>query len=106
MGSLHAKDILLFDKKLNAQEAQQRGLVTQIIQENSFEQEKQKICQQILSLPKGSLLASKALIQKWYIQKLYEVNQHELDTLTQRWTTEEFVEAIMKFVNKGTKSKL
>ncbi|CAF1196352.1 unnamed protein product [Adineta steineri] len=106
MGSLHAKDILLFDKKLNAQEAQQRGLVTQIIQENSFEQEKEKICQQILSLPKGSLLASKALIQKWYIQKLYEVNQHELDTLTQRWTTEEFVEAIMKFVNKGTKSKL
>ncbi|CAF1093871.1 unnamed protein product [Adineta steineri] len=78
----------------------------QIIQENSFEQEKEKICQQILSLPKGSLLASKALIQKWYIQKLYEVNQHELDTLTQRWTTEEFVEAIMKFVNKGTKSKL
>jgi len=106
MGSLHAKEILLFDRKLNAQEAQQRGLVTRVIQENSFEQEKEKICREILSLPKGSLLTSKALIQRWNNERLKEVNEEELNTLKQRWLTEEFSEAIMSFMNARKKSKL
>lgn len=106
MGSLHAKELLLFDRKLNAQEAQQRGLVTRVIQDDIFEQEKDKICQQILSLPKGSLLTSKALIQRWNIEKLKQVNEEELNTLKQRWLTDEFTEAIMSFMNTRKKSKL
>ncbi|UJR16577.1 hypothetical protein I4U23_003478 [Adineta vaga] len=106
MGSLRAKEILLFDRELNAQEAQQRGLVTQVIEENVFEQEKQKICQQILSLPKGSLLAGKALIQKWNIDQLKQVNVEELNTLKQRWTTDEFIEAITNFMSTRKRSKL
>jgi peroxisomal 3,2-trans-enoyl-CoA isomerase len=106
MGSLHAKEILLFDRKLTAQEAQQRGLVTKVIDENIFEQEKEKICQQILSLPKGSLLSSKALIQRWNIDTLKYVNQEELNHLKQRWMTEEFAEAIFAFMNRRKKSKL
>ncbi len=106
MGSLHAKEILLFDRKLNAQEAQQRGLVTRVIEESIFEQEKEKICREILSLPKGSLLTSKALIQRWNNERLKEVNEEELNTLKQRWLTEEFAEAIMSFMNTRKKSKL
>ncbi|CAF0907199.1 unnamed protein product [Adineta ricciae] len=106
MGALQAKEILLFDRKLTAQEAQQRGLVTQVIQESAFEEEKEKICQLILSLPKGSLLDGKALIQKWYIDKLKEVNEEELNTLKRRWVTDEFMEAIMKFMSTRKRSKL
>jgi peroxisomal 3,2-trans-enoyl-CoA isomerase len=104
MGSLQAKDILLFDKKLTAEEAQQRGLVTKIIDENNFEQEKEKICQHILSLPKGSLLTSKLLLQKWDKEKLHQINKYEVETLKQRWLTEEFVQAMMEFI-RGRKKK-
>ncbi len=106
MGSLHAKEILLFDRKLTAEEAYQRGLVTRVIDEKIFEEEKRKICEEVLSLPKGSLLTSKALMQKWNIDTLKNVNQTELDTLEQRWGTDEFVEAIMKFMSGRKKSKL
>jgi peroxisomal 3,2-trans-enoyl-CoA isomerase len=106
MGSLHAKEILLFDRKLTAQEAQQRGLVTQVIDENIFQEKKTEICQEILSLPKGSLLSSKALIQRWNINTLKYVNEQELNHLKERWITEEFSEAILKFMNGRQKSKL
>ncbi|CAF3302754.1 unnamed protein product [Rotaria socialis] len=104
MGSLHAKDILLFDRKLTAEEAQQRGLVTKIIDEKFFLEEKDKICQQILSLPKGSLLTSKSLIQKWTKETLHRVNTHEVETLKQRWLTEEFVQAMMEFMRGRKKN--
>jgi len=106
MGSLQAKDILLFDRKLTAEEAQQRGLVTQIINENQFEQEKDKICQHILSLPKGSLLTSKALMQKWTKETLHRVNNYEVETLKQRWLTEEFVQAMMEFMRGRKKNEI
>lgn len=106
MGTLQAKEILLFDRKLTAQEAQQRGLVTQVFHESVFEEEKEKICQLILSLPKGSLLDGKALIQKWNVDKLKEVNEEELNTLKRRWVTDEFMEAIMKFMSTRNRSKL
>jgi len=103
MGSLHAKELLLFDKKLTAQQAQQRGLVTQVIDDKQFESEKDKICQEILSLPKGSLLTSKALIQKWNKQQLHQVNLHETEVLKQRWLTEEFLQAMMDFMRNRKK---
>jgi len=106
MGPLHAKELLMFDRKLTAEEAQQRGLITKVIDESMFEQEKQKICEHILSLPKGSLLQSKQLIQKWNMDKLIKVNQVEVETLKQRWLTDEFVQAMMEFMRGRKKSKL
>ena len=105
MGSLHAKDLLLFGRKLTAKEAEARGLVTRIIDQQQFQEEKEKICQEILSLPKGSLLTSKSLIQKWSKDTLHRVNQEEVETLKQRWLTEEFVQAMMDFMRGRKKTK-
>lgn len=105
MGSLHAKDVLLFDRKLTAEQAEQRGLVTRVINEKNFEEEKEKICQHILSLPKGSLLTSKLLLQKWTKETLHRVNKDEVETLKQRWLTDEFVQAMMEFMRGRKKSK-
>ena len=105
MGSLRAKDLLLFDRKLTASEAEQRGLVTRVIDEKLFESETEKIAMEILSLPKGSLLTSKALIQKWNKDYLHQVNAVEVETLKQRWLTEEFVQAMMEFIRGRKKSK-
>jgi hypothetical protein len=74
MGSLHAKEMLLFDRKLSAQQAEQRGLVTRVIDEQTFAAEMDKICQEILSLPKGSLLTSKSLLQRWNKDLLHQIN--------------------------------
>jgi len=106
MGSLHAKELLLFDKKIDAYEAQQKGLVTRVFDQSKFDEEKDKICQQILSLPKQSLLTSKVLIQKWNLDTLKYVNEYELNNLQQRWTSEEFAQAMITFLNKKTKSNL
>jgi len=106
MGPIHAKETLLFDRKLTAQEAQQRGLVTQVIDDQIFQQEKEKICQNILSLPKESLLTSKALIQRWNINTLKYVNEEEVKNLKKRWDSEEFIEAILTFMNRSRTSKL
>jgi len=105
MGSLHAKELLLFDRKLTAEEAQQRGLVTRVIDEKNFDEEKEKICQNILSLPKGSLLASKLIMQKWSKDTLHRVNADEVENLKQRWLTEEFVQAMMDFMRGRKKTK-
>ncbi|CAF1057046.1 unnamed protein product [Rotaria sordida] len=106
MGSLHAKEILLFDQKLTAEQAQQRGLVTRVIQDDLFEKEKDEICQFILSLPKQSLLTTKKLIQRWNIDTLKIVNQQELNTLKQQWLSQEFPQAILTFINRRKKSNL
>ena len=100
MGPIHAKDLLLFGKTLTAEQAEQRGLVTQVIDKNLFEEEKDKICEKILSLPKGSLLANKSIIQKWNKDKLHQINAEEVELLKQRWLTEEFVQAMMEFIRQ------
>lgn len=104
MGPLHAKDLLLFDRKLTAEQAEQRGLVTRVLPQQSFEQEMDKICSEILSLPRGSLLTGKALIQKWNKDHLLQVNRHEVEILKQRWLTDGFVQAMMEFI-RGRKKK-
>lgn len=106
MGSLHAKELLLFDRKIDAYEAQQKGLVTRVFTHEQFEKEKQIICSLILSLPKQSLLSSKKLIQKWNIDTLKYVNEYELNHLKQRWTSEEFAQAMFNFLNQRKKSNL
>ncbi|CAF3776581.1 unnamed protein product [Rotaria sp. Silwood1] len=106
MGPIHAKEILLFDRQLTAEQAQQKGLVTRVIQDNLFEQEKDKICQFILSLPKQSLLTTKSLIQTWNIQTLKIVNQQEVNALKKQWSNEEFPQAILNFINRRSKPNL
>ena len=106
MGALHAKEVLLFDRKLTAQEAQQRGLVTRVIDQTNFFEEKEKIIEHVLSLPRGSLLSSKSLLQKSTLENLFEVNQRELDYLKHRWTDEEFLQVIGNFFGERNKSKL
>ena len=105
MGPIHAKELLLFDRKLTAQEAQQRGLVTKVLEEKTFAEEKEKICQEILSLPKGSLFSGTAIIQKWSKETLHRVNRDEVENLKNRWLTEEFVQAMMEFMRGRKKSK-
>ena len=106
MGSLRAKDLLLFDRKLNAEQAERRGLVTRVIDDERFDEETEKICQSIVSLPHRSLLVNKSLLGQWSKTRLQQVNHREVATLREQWLGEDFGQAIQQFLSRRTTSKL
>jgi peroxisomal 3,2-trans-enoyl-CoA isomerase len=53
MGDLKAKEVLLFNRKLNAIEAYERGLVNEVIQNDKFQVEVEKRIQEFSKLPKN-----------------------------------------------------
>ena len=106
MGSLRAKELLLFDRKLNADQAEQRGLVTRVIDGERFEVETETICQSIVALPHRSLLVNKSLMGQWSKSHLRQVNDREVATLKEQWIGEDFGQAIQDFLSRRTRSKL
>ena len=98
MGHQKAVEFLMCEKKLTAEEALDRNIVTEVIPHESFS----KVCQERLalfaSLPPKSLIYGKALMRHQHKQKLHEVNKAECERLVERWTSEECIGAIMKFL--------
>ncbi len=72
MGTGKAYEMVCFNKKINAEEAKQAGLVADVFPENSFI----KICKEKLKefgqAPSITLLATKRLIGKWNTKALLE----------------------------------
>lgn len=105
MGNLKAAEVLLFNKKLSAQEAYECGFVSEIIPKENFEiraSEKLKILSKI---PKDSLLQSTKLFRDFNRDKdkLKEVNKTEMETLYQRFLSGDFLQSVMAFMNKKSK---
>ena len=53
MGEIKAKEILLFNRKLNATEAYERGLVNEVIENDKFELVIAKKLEEFSKLPKN-----------------------------------------------------
>lgn len=98
MGNLKASEFLLFNRKLTAQEAFERNLVTQVIPDGNFQEEAWKQIEVISKLPKESLRESRKLLKTESEKEvLREVNKKECDVLVGRWLSSEFVRVIMEF---------
>ena len=106
LGALHGKELLLFNRRLTSDEALQRGLITDILPADQFDELTAKIAEQIVALPRQSLLSSKDLINRWAKSDLHRVNDEELRLLRERWTSEEFIERIIAFSQRKVSSKL
>ncbi|XP_071785713.1 enoyl-CoA delta isomerase 2-like [Asterias amurensis] len=104
MGQAKANEVLLFGRKLTAQEAFDRGLVTEIFPDASFQEDLQKKLDQYAQLPRQSLRISKTLVRSIEREKLHQVNKEECEVLTERWTSDECLEAILNYFS--SKSKL
>ncbi|XP_038076462.1 enoyl-CoA delta isomerase 2-like isoform X2 [Patiria miniata] len=104
MGQAKANEVLLFGRKLTAQEAYDRGLVTEVFPDATFQQEIEKKFNEFAKLPRQSLRLSKNLIRGAEREKLHQVNKEECELLEERWTSEECIQAIMDFF--ASKSKL
>jgi len=98
LGPLKAGEMLMFNKKLSATEAEALGLVTQVFSDDIFQQQVWDKINGIAKLPKGSLRYSKELIRPLAErERLKVVNRAECDRLIERWQSTECVNAIMKF---------
>lgn len=106
MGSIQAKQMLMFNRKIDAFQAEQRGLVSRVINDDSFDLETESIVHEILSLPRETLLRNKRLINSLNKDKLHQINQREVEYLKESWSNDEFLRATMKFFERKAKSKL
>ncbi|XP_012819853.2 enoyl-CoA delta isomerase 2, mitochondrial isoform X1 [Xenopus tropicalis] len=103
MGLGKATEMLLFNKKLTAQEACNLGLVAEVFPDGSFQKEVWERIKDYSTLPKNSLAFSKQLIRVNEKEKLHAVNIQECERLKERWLSEECMNAIISFFQKRAK---
>jgi peroxisomal 3,2-trans-enoyl-CoA isomerase len=103
MGPIKANEILLFNKKLTAQEALERNLVNLIIADADFQTKSWKLVEEYSKNSESSLILAKNLIRKHEIDKLMKVNELEKKLLGDRLKSGEFLNYVMNFVNKKAK---
>ncbi|ODN01204.1 Enoyl-CoA delta isomerase 2, mitochondrial [Orchesella cincta] len=103
MGYAKASELLYFNQKITAAEAEKLGLVTQVIPHDRLEAEAWKRVRDIAQLPLKSLVYSKDLVRGRERELLHQVNVAECDRLQERWTSEDCMNAIMKFFSKKSK---
>ncbi|PVD21160.1 hypothetical protein C0Q70_19327 [Pomacea canaliculata] len=100
MGQAKAGELLFFNKKITAQEAEERNLVTRVFPENVFKKETDALVAYYSTLPPKSLEFSKILTRFAEREVLHRVNEAECDRLVERWQSEDCINAIMSFFSR------
>ncbi|XP_077209214.1 enoyl-CoA delta isomerase 2-like isoform X3 [Paroedura picta] len=103
MGLAKATEMLLFNKKLTAEEACSVGLVTEVFPDKTFQKEVWARLNNYANLPPNSLAISKQLLRSMEKEKLHEVNSQECECLKERWLSDECMNAVMSFLTKKSK---
>lgn len=102
MGSGKAAEVLLFERKLTAQEAFERGLVTEVFPHNSLHQVWPRI-RRYAKLPPNTLVNVKREIRGHHKDMLHKVNDVEMDYLQKASRSEEALTGIMNVFAKRSK---
>lgn len=103
MGPSKAAEVLLFGKKLSAEEACRRNLIAQVIPHDRFHEETQQRIKQYSELPPQSMALTKNLIRSTFKDALHDINKKECDLLEERWQSQECMNAIMNFFSGKSK---
>lgn len=103
MGNLKASEFLLFNRKLEANEALRYNLVTEVIPHADFEKIAWQRVEEFSKLPKESLLESRRVLRSGDVEVLKKVNKKECDVLVARWSSSEFMKVITEFWKPKTK---
>uniref|UniRef100_A0A3B3YHX8 Enoyl-CoA delta isomerase 2 n=1 Tax=Poecilia mexicana TaxID=48701 RepID=A0A3B3YHX8_9TELE len=96
MGPTKASEMLLFNKKLTASQACELGLITEVFPDTSFQSEVWTRLKAYARLPPQ-------LIRSVEKERLYAVNDVEVERLMERWTSEECFNAVMSFFQAKAK---
>lgn len=90
-------------KKLTAQEAYERNMLTRIFPKDTLKEKVGKIVQELADLPHQSVVKTKELVRSTMIDLLEETNARECELLRERWLSEECMQAILKFMERRQK---
>lgn len=107
MGPARASEFLLLGRKLSAQEALERGLVTEVIEDSDFRKRLAAVVSAAAELPPQALKLSKAVMRGGDagIAELKAVNRREAEVLMERWLSPECHAAIARVMSKGSKKQ-
>lgn len=103
MGPAKANEVLLAGRKLTAQEAYERNLVSEVFPAGQFQGKVKEIVSNMAKLPPQSLCLSKQLLRDVQREALENANLIECELLEKRWLSDECREAIINFMQRKTK---
>jgi len=101
MGPAKANEMLLFNRKITAEQALERNLVSQVIPDKDFHEVTSKIIDQYAKFPPQSMKLSKVLNRSAEKDLLVKVNEAECELLEERWQSKECINAIMAFFSRS-----
>ncbi|XP_011270516.1 hypothetical protein, variant [Capsaspora owczarzaki ATCC 30864] len=103
MGPIKANAMLLLGQELSAAEAERVGFVSQVLPHEHFHDAVHRKALEFAKLPPQSMQISKRLIRERTLGVLDEVNRTECKVLSERWLSEECMNAIMAFMARKQK---
>ncbi|XP_074126872.1 enoyl-CoA delta isomerase 2 isoform X1 [Sminthopsis crassicaudata] len=103
MGPIKATEMLVFGRKLTAQEAYAQGLITEVFPDSTFQREVWTRLKAYAQLPPKAMKFSKQLIRSFEKETLHKVNLEECILLRERWVSDEFLNAVVNFMNRKSK---
>jgi len=103
LGPSKAKEMLLFNKKLTAQDACAHHLVSEVIPHGTFRDETNRRLLDFSQLPPKSMMYGKQLTRDMERRTLHATNAAEIDRLKERWLSEECMNAVVAFLQRRAK---
>ncbi|CAE7879966.1 ECI2 [Symbiodinium sp. KB8] len=100
MGPSRANELLLFGKKIDAETAAQWGLVSEVFEASSFQEQVSAKVKAGAALFPQSMKLSKGIIRQHDREALHAANKEEVALIKTRWVSDECMQAIMNFMNR------
>ncbi|XP_056148773.1 chromodomain Y-like protein [Lampris incognitus] len=100
MGVASANEMLLSGRKLTAQEACSKGLVSQVLWPGTFTQEVMLRIKELVSVNSAVLRESKALMRNTSRSALEQANERECEALKRVWGSSQGTDSILKYLQR------
>ncbi|TRY53803.1 hypothetical protein DNTS_002765 [Danionella cerebrum] len=100
MGVASANEMLLSGRKLTAQEACAKGLISQVLWPGTFTQEVMVRIKELVSCNSVVLRESKALVRNINRVALEQANERECEALKRVWGSAQGMDSILKYLQK------
>uniref|UniRef100_H3CBM6 Chromodomain Y-linked 1 n=1 Tax=Tetraodon nigroviridis TaxID=99883 RepID=H3CBM6_TETNG len=101
MGVASANELLLSGRKLTAQEACSKGLVSQVLWPGTFTQEVLRI-KELVAVDAAVLQESKALVRDTSRGALEQANERECEALKRVWGSSQGTDSILQYLQRRT----
>lgn len=102
MGIASANELLLSGRKLTAQEACSKGLVSQVLWPGTFNQEVMLRIKELVAVDLQVLRESKALMRSTSRSALEQANERECEALKRVWGSSQGTDSILQYLQRRT----